>query len=151
MLLGGSAAPIRPRRPLCSGRASSELAGFHPSKMASTNKLTLQDIFQFYITQLTLNLKPPSNLIRPLQPSRTKSNEASQTQSQPQASQRVTEVPYYNEYCYLLDSLATIKSIVLACDVPGGDEIVTDFFSGFIDIVRYVGSIQAPRLEITDL
>lgn len=45
-------------------------------------------------------------------------------------------MPYYTEYIYLLDSLATIKSVILACDVPGGDDIVTSFFEGFTDIVR---------------
>lgn len=98
-----------------------------------------QDIFQFFAVQLTNNLKPPPPNAKPLQPTRTKSN--GETQSQlphvaTQASQRIFEVPYYDEYCYLLDSLAEIKSVVLACDVPGGDDIVTNFFEGFTQIVR---------------
>ncbi|RSH92189.1 hypothetical protein EHS25_008604 [Saitozyma podzolica] len=100
----------------------------------------LRDIFQFFSVQLTLNLKTAPSNVRPLQPSRARANEASQSQSQSQsqtqASQRITDVPYYTEYIYLLDSLATIKSVILACDVPGGDDIVTSFFEGFTDIVR---------------
>lgn len=39
---------------------------------------------------------------------------------------------------YLLDSLATIKSIVLICDLPGADDLITTYFESFVDIVRYV-------------
>lgn len=96
-----------------------------------------QDIFQFFCVQLTTNLKLPAQTARPLQPTRTKSNGETQSQSQlPTQSQRVTEIPFYTEYCYLLESLASIKSVVLACDVPGGDEIVTNFFEGFLQLVR---------------
>ena len=98
-----------------------------------------QDIFQFFAVQLTNNLKPPPPNAKPLQPTRTKSNGETQSQLSQlptQSSQRIFEVPYYDEYCYLLDSLAEIKSVVLACDVPGGDDIMTNFFEGFTQIVR---------------
>jgi sister-chromatid-cohesion protein PDS5 len=49
---------------------------------------------------------------------------------------RITEVPYYAEYCYLLDSLATIRSICLVSDLPGGDELMKDWFIGLFSIVR---------------
>jgi len=99
-----------------------------------------KDIFQFFVAQLTINLKPPPQNAR-LPPiarnkSITDSQLQSQSQSQTQASQRVTEVPYYNEYCYLLESLATIKSASLACDVPDSEEILTGFFDGFTEVVR---------------
>lgn len=96
-----------------------------------------QDIFQFFSTQISLNLKtaPP---VKPLQPTRTKTNEAASQQTQLSSAQRITDVPYYTEYYYILESLSTIKSVVLACDVPGGDDIVTGFFEGFLDIVRSV-------------
>ncbi|ORY30387.1 armadillo-type protein [Naematelia encephala] len=97
----------------------------------------LRDIFQFFSAQLSLNLKPIAQTIKPLQPSRSKTNDATQSQtSQTTQSQRVTDIPYYTEYCYLLESLATIKSVVLACDVPGGDDLVTGFFENFVQIVR---------------
>lgn len=126
--------------PYMRARRAIHLGAAESASPVSVHELTLQDIFQFFSVQLTNNLKPPTN-VRPLQPTRTKSNGESQSQlsqmaSQSQASQRVTEVPYYNEYCYLLDSLASIKSVVLACDVPGGDDIITNFFEGFAQIVR---------------
>ena len=49
---------------------------------------------------------------------------------------RITEVPYYAEYCFLLDSLATIRSISLVTDLPGGDELMRDWFVGLFSIVR---------------
>ncbi|RXK35355.1 hypothetical protein M231_07377 [Tremella mesenterica] len=67
----------------------------------------LRDIFQFFLAQLE-NLRAP----------------------------RITDVAYYSEYCYLLESLATIKSVVLACDVPDGDVLVARFFQDFMDIIR---------------
>ena len=97
-----------------------------------------QDIFQFFAVQLD-NLRPSP--VKPLQPSRSKSNlqaESAKSQSSASASQRVTDVAYYTEYCYLLESLATIKSIVIACDVPGGDAITTSYFQSFCEIVRWV-------------
>lgn len=45
---------------------------------------------------------------------------------------------YYTEYYYLIESLATIRSVILACDVPGGEELVSGFFEGFAEVVRYV-------------
>jgi sister-chromatid-cohesion protein PDS5 len=109
--------------------------------VSSADRLTWQDIFQFFAAQLLTNLKPPV-ASRAQQPVKNKSTGATQeSQSQSllpggSASQRVTDVPYYTEYCYLLESLATIKSVVLACDVPGGEELVTEFFEGFTQIVR---------------
>lgn len=81
--------------------------------------------------------------MKPLQPTRTKTNEAASQQTQLSSLQRITDVPYYTEYYYILESLSTIKSVVLACDVPGGDDIVTGFFEGFVDIVRSVRAHQA--------
>lgn len=102
-----------------------------------TQNAKRQDIFQFFSAQLLTNLRPSTNTARPLQPSRRGTNQETQSQPPTQgSSQRVTDVPYYSEYCYLLESLATIKSVVLACDVPGGEELVTGFFEGFIQIVR---------------
>jgi len=125
---------LRPKCPIYNGSAQSESLSIDLKK---TNK---QDIFQFFVAQLTINLKPPPQNAR-LPPiarnkSVTDSQFQSQSQSQTQASQRVTEVPYYNEYCYLLESLATIKSASLACDVPDSEEILTGFFDGFTEVVR---------------
>lgn len=88
----------------------------------------LRDIFQFFIVQITTNLKPPS--ARPLAPSK-RGNE-----SQTQGNTRITDVPYYAEYCYLIESLATIKSIVLICDLPAADDLITTYFESILEVVR---------------
>ncbi|WWD07643.1 hypothetical protein V865_005744 [Kwoniella europaea PYCC6329] len=56
-----------------------------------------------------------------------------QTQTQ---TQRVTDIPYYTEYYHLIESLATIKSIALICDVPESDTLTEGFFTGFLNIIR---------------
>ncbi|WWD21518.1 hypothetical protein CI109_106004 [Kwoniella shandongensis] len=104
---------------------------------APYNHNQLRDIFQFILTQILLNFKPSTTQARPLQPSKNKSNEATQqSQSQSQLSQRITDIPYYAEYYHLIENLATIKSVVLICDVPGAEELIEGFFTGFMDIIR---------------
>lgn len=44
--------------------------------------------------------------------------------------------PYYNEYYHLLESLSTVKSVVLVCDLPGADELMLDIFRGCFGMVR---------------
>ena len=127
---------MRPKCSIHNGSAQSTYLYSLNLRKYTDNK----DIFQFFVAQLTINLKPPPQNAR-LPPiarnkSITDSQLQSQSQSQTQASQRVTEVPYYNEYCYLLESLATIKSASLACDVPDSEEILTGFFDGFTEVVR---------------
>ncbi|KAK8847427.1 hypothetical protein IAR55_005285 [Kwoniella newhampshirensis] len=102
---------------------------------APYNATQLRDIFQFMSTQIMLNLKVQNSQARPLQPSKNKSNEATQ-QSQTQLSQRITDIPYYAEYYHLIENLATIKSVALIVDVPGGDELIEGFFTGFMEIIR---------------
>ncbi|QRV81905.1 sister chromatid cohesion protein [Ceratobasidium sp. AG-Ba] len=48
---------------------------------------------------------------------------------------RGPEAPYYNEYFYLLESLASIKSIVLVCDIPAADELLSTIFRNIFDLV----------------
>ncbi|KAI0747029.1 armadillo-type protein [Daedaleopsis nitida] len=43
---------------------------------------------------------------------------------------------YYNEYFHLLESLSTVKSVVLVCDLPNGDELMVDIFRDFFGLVR---------------
>ena len=92
------------------------------------------------INQITSNLKV-SSAVKPLQPSRSRSGNIDSQSQLPAtmtgaASQRITDAAYYNEYYFLLENLATIRSVVLATDVPDGDDIVTSFFEGFVEIVR---------------
>ena len=50
--------------------------------------------------------------------------------------QRITDIPYYTDYYYLIESLATIKSIGLICDVPGSEDLMDGYFNGFMEIAR---------------
>ena len=43
---------------------------------------------------------------------------------------------YYNEYFHLLESLSTVKSIVLVCDLDNAEELMTDIFRDFFGMVR---------------
>ncbi|WVF69779.1 hypothetical protein IAT40_004558 [Kwoniella sp. CBS 6097] len=104
---------------------------------APYNQNQLRDIFQFFLAQITSNLKANTNSAKPLQISRNKSNDASQMESQqPTIAQKITDVPYYTEYFHLIESLATIKSVVLVCDLPEADQLIQGFFTGFMEIVR---------------
>lgn len=44
--------------------------------------------------------------------------------------------PYYNEYFHLLESLSTVKSVVLVCDLPQADELMVQIFRDFFGLVR---------------
>lgn len=44
--------------------------------------------------------------------------------------------PYYNEYYHLLESLSTVKSVVLVCDLPNAEELMTEIFRSFFGTVR---------------
>lgn len=43
---------------------------------------------------------------------------------------------YYNEYFHLLESLSTVKSVVLVCDLPNAEELMADIFREFFGLVR---------------
>jgi len=45
--------------------------------------------------------------------------------------------PYYNEYFHLLESLSTVKSVVLVCDLPNAEELTMDIFRDFFGLVRH--------------
>ncbi|KAG9013484.1 hypothetical protein FRB94_002559 [Tulasnella sp. JGI-2019a] len=66
----------------------------------------LCDIFQFFLRQLTNGLKAGA------------------------------DAPYYAQHFYLLESLASIKSIVLVCDLPQADDLMTEIFRDFFDLMR---------------
>lgn len=44
--------------------------------------------------------------------------------------------PYYNEYYHLLESLSTVKSVVLVCDLPNSDELMVEIFRACFGMVR---------------
>ncbi|RXW15368.1 hypothetical protein EST38_g10488 [Candolleomyces aberdarensis] len=47
-----------------------------------------------------------------------------------------SEATYYNEYFHLLESLSTVKSVVLVCDLPSADDLMTEIFREFFSLVR---------------
>ena len=47
-----------------------------------------------------------------------------------------SDSPYYNEYFHLLESLSTVKSVVLVCDLPQADELMVQVFRDFFGLVR---------------
>lgn len=46
------------------------------------------------------------------------------------------DAPYYNEYYTLLESLSSVKTVVLVCDVPSSDQLITTVFKDFFAIVK---------------
>jgi len=50
---------------------------------------------------------------------------------------RGSDSPYYNEYFHLLESLSTVKSVVLVCDLPNAEELMVDIFRDFFALVRH--------------
>ncbi|TFK20656.1 cohesin-associated protein Pds5 [Coprinopsis marcescibilis] len=47
-----------------------------------------------------------------------------------------SEATYYNEYFHLLESLSTVKSVVLVCDLPSADELVAEIFRDFFTLIK---------------
>ncbi|KIK70195.1 hypothetical protein GYMLUDRAFT_150761 [Collybiopsis luxurians FD-317 M1] len=43
---------------------------------------------------------------------------------------------YYNQYFHLLESLSTVKSVVLVCDLPNADELMLGIFRDLFALVR---------------
>ncbi|WVQ83257.1 hypothetical protein IAT38_005396 [Cryptococcus sp. DSM 104549] len=96
---------------------------------APYSDVQLRDIFQFFIDQLTTNIRPSTQ-------TRPAGKKATADASQTTLSQRITDVPYYTEYYHLIENLATIKSVVLVCDVPGAEELMELYFTGFMEMAR---------------
>lgn len=48
------------------------------------------------------------------------------------------DAPWFNEYVYLLDSLASIKTVCLIPDLPHGDELTRKIFKEFFELVESV-------------
>lgn len=56
-----------------------------------------------------------------------------------------SDAPYYTEYFHLLESLSTVKSVVLVCDLPQAEELMTQIFRDFFGLVRHD---QAKNIEM---
>jgi sister chromatid cohesion protein PDS5 len=46
------------------------------------------------------------------------------------------EAPYYAQYFRVLEQLASSKSVVLVCDLPHADTLMTSYFKEFFNIAR---------------
>ncbi|KAJ6486929.1 armadillo-type protein [Mycena sanguinolenta] len=44
--------------------------------------------------------------------------------------------PYFTEYFHLLESLSTVKSVVLVCDLPSADDLMIEVFRDLFQLVR---------------
>ncbi|KAF8189855.1 cohesin-associated protein Pds5 [Mycena galopus ATCC 62051] len=47
-----------------------------------------------------------------------------------------SDSPYYTEFFHLLESLSTVKSVVLVCDLPNAEELMAEIFRDFFQLVR---------------
>lgn len=46
------------------------------------------------------------------------------------------ETPYHDQFFQLLESLSTVKSVVLICDLPQADDLITEVFREFFLLVQ---------------
>jgi sister-chromatid-cohesion protein PDS5 len=60
------------------------------------------------------------------------------------------EAPYLQQHIYLLDSLSTVKSVVLISDIPDSEEITLALFTSFFDIAKPEGSKNV-EYHMTDI
>ncbi|KAI0037137.1 cohesin-associated protein Pds5 [Vararia minispora EC-137] len=67
----------------------------------------LRDIFQFFFTQLARGLANGG-----------------------------ADAPFYTEYFHLLESLSSVKSVVLICDLPGAEQLEATLFRNFFGLIR---------------
>lgn len=56
-----------------------------------------------------------------------------------------SDAPYYTEYFHLLESLSTVKSVVLVCDLPQAEELMLQIFRDFFGLVKHD---QAKNIEM---
>ncbi|BEI99615.1 hypothetical protein CcaverHIS631_0406580 [Cutaneotrichosporon cavernicola] len=95
----------------------------------------LRDIFQFFIAQIVSGLKGHGSKA-PIKKYDSQATQQTQTQTQATQGTRITDAPYYTEYCHLIESLAQIKSVVIIVDLPSADDLIARYFEGFCEIAR---------------
>ncbi|KAJ9093577.1 hypothetical protein QFC19_008306 [Naganishia cerealis] len=86
----------------------------------------IKDIFQFVLRQLTQNLKQSQSAFGA---SKGKNKSGS-------SGNRMTDIPYYTEYYYVVESLATIKSVCLIPDLEDSDGLLLEYIQGMFSIAR---------------
>lgn len=60
------------------------------------------------------------------------------------------ETPYYQQHLYLLESLASVKSVVLISDIPNSEAITLKIFTNFFDLARPDGPKNV-EYQMTDI
>lgn len=58
--------------------------------------------------------------------------------------------PYYQQYLYLLESLASVKSVVLVSDIPNSEAITLKMFTTFFDLAKPDGPKNV-EYQMTDI
>lgn len=61
------------------------------------------------------------------------------------------ETAYFEQYFHLLESLSTVKSVVLVCDLPGADELMGEVFRDFFGLVRRGDLSKKVELFMADI
>lgn len=60
------------------------------------------------------------------------------------------DAPYFQQYIYLLDSLSSVKSVVLVSDVPNAESLISQIFTIFFDMAKPDGAKNIEYL-MTDI
>ncbi|KAF8869879.1 armadillo-type protein, partial [Infundibulicybe gibba] len=47
-----------------------------------------------------------------------------------------SDASYYDQYFHLLESLSTVKSVVLVCDLPNAEDLIVEVFRDFFNLVK---------------
>lgn len=55
---------------------------------------------------------------------------------------KLSEDTYYPQYYHILESLSSVKSIVLICDLPNGDDLIHSIFRDFFALIRKEFNMQ---------
>lgn len=63
----------------------------------------------------------------------------------PSAGLAHPEHALYKDAVYVLESLSTVKSVVLVCDLPSGNDIMTEYFEKLWALTEYVPSTHTDR------
>jgi len=63
----------------------------------------------------------------------------------PSAGLAHPEHALYKDAVYILESLSTVKSVVLVCDLPSGNDIMTEYFEKLWAMTEYVRRTNADR------
>ena len=93
-----------------------------------------QDIFNFILDQIETNFRAPASIFSASSSGGTKSRSGKEKESA--FASRITDIPYYQEYLYTLESLATIKSVVCVGDIDKPEHLVMRHFEVYFKILR---------------